>query len=43
MDKNQATINYLLTCEPIYNTPLYFNFANIKDNVNQFLTLILYQ
>lgn len=39
MDKNQATINYLLTCEPIYNTPLYFNFANIKDNVNQFLTL----
>lgn len=39
MDKNQALIDYILTCEPIYNSPLYFNFADVKNGVNQFLTL----
>ena len=39
MDKNQAVIDFLLTCEPIYNTPLYFNFAEAKNGINQLLTL----
>ena len=39
MDKNQAVIDYLLTCEDIYNSPLYFNLANIKNGVNQLLKL----
>ena len=37
-DKNQAMINYFLTCEPIFNSTLYFNFANIKDATKQFIT-----
>lgn len=39
MDKNKAVIDYLLTCKPIYNTPLYFNLANIKNGVTQLLKL----
>lgn len=39
MDKNQAVIDYLLTCEGIKNSPLYFNFINAKDGTKQFLTL----
>lgn len=39
MDKNQAVIDYLLTCDAIYNSPLYFNLANIKNGVNQLLKL----
>lgn len=39
VDKNQAIIDYLLTCEAIYNSPLYFNLANIKNGVNQLLKL----
>ena len=38
-DKNKAVIDYLLTCEPIYNTPIYFNLANIKNGVTQLLKL----
>lgn len=39
MDKNQAVIDYLLTCEDIQNSPLYFNFINAKDGTKQMLTL----
>ena len=38
VDKNQAIIDYFLTCEPIMNSTLYFNFANIKDATKQFIT-----
>lgn len=39
VDKNNAMIEYLLTCEPIKESQLYFNFANIKDAITQFVTL----
>lgn len=39
VDKNEAIIEYLLTCEDIANSTLYFNFANIKDSITQFITL----
>lgn len=39
MDKNQAVIDYLLTCEGIKNSPLYFNFINAKDGAKQLITL----
>lgn len=39
MDKNQAVINYLLTCPSIQNTPLYFNFINAKNDHTQFITV----
>lgn len=38
VDKNQAVINYIITCPTILNSPLYFNFINAKDNTNQFFT-----
>lgn len=38
VDKNQAMINYLITCPTILNSPLYFNFINAKNDTNQFLT-----
>jgi len=37
-DKNEAIIQYLLQCQQIQNSPLYFNFVNAKDNTNQILT-----
>lgn len=39
IDKNQAVIDYLITCPSILNSPLYFNFINAKDSTNQFLTV----
>ena len=39
MDKTQAIINYLITCQDIMNSPLYLNFVNAKNGVNQLLTL----
>ena len=39
MDKNQALINYLLTCEKIKNSSLYFNLASIKNGVTQLVPL----
>lgn len=39
VDKNEAIIEYLLTCEDIASSTLYFNFANIKDSITQFITL----
>jgi hypothetical protein len=38
VDKNKAVINYLLQCEDIYNSPLYFNLIDAKDNSIQMLT-----
>lgn len=38
VDKNQAVIDYLITCPQILNSPLYFNFINAKNDTNQFLT-----
>lgn len=38
IDKNQAVINYLITCEDIFNSPLYFNLIDAKDNTIQMLT-----
>ena len=35
MDKNQAIIDYLNTCPSIVNNPLFFNFANAKDENKQ--------
>lgn len=37
IDKNQAMINYIMTCPIIRDNPLYFNVANEKDNNNQLL------
>lgn len=31
-DKNQAIIDYLNQCDAVRNTPLFFNFANAKNN-----------
>ena len=39
LDKNNAIIQYLLTCDPIKESTLYFNFANAKDAIIQFITL----
>lgn len=39
VDKNSAMIEYLLTCQDIASSTLYFNFANIKDSITQFITL----
>lgn len=37
-DKNQAVIDYIITCPTILNSPLYFNFINAKDDTNQLFT-----
>lgn len=39
VDKNQAVIDFLITCPQIQNSPLYFNFTNAKDNNKQIITL----
>lgn len=38
VDKTQATIEYLLTCQGIQDSPLYFNFVNASDEDKQFAT-----
>lgn len=38
MDKNEAMIQYLLSCPTIQDNPLFFNFVNAKDNSNQIIT-----
>lgn len=37
-NKNQAVIDYIITCPTILNSPLYFNFINAKDDTNQLFT-----
>lgn len=39
VDKNQAIIEYLLTCPAILNSPLYFNFIQARDNNKQIVTM----
>lgn len=39
MDKNQVIIDYLIQCPQIKNNPLFFNFATIKDNNKQLVTV----
>lgn len=39
MDKNQAMIDYLITCPSIQNNPLFFNFITAKEDNKQFLTI----
>ena len=36
-DKNQAVIDYLKNCPQLSNNPLFFNFAEAKDNNKQIL------
>lgn len=35
VDKNQAVIDFLLTCPAIQDNPLFFNFLNAKDDNKQ--------
>lgn len=39
IDKNQAVIDYLLTCPSVLNSPLYFNFINAKNDNKQIVTM----
>lgn len=39
MDKTQSMIDYLLQCPAILNSPLYLNFVNAKNGVNQLIPL----
>ena len=39
VDKNQAIIDFLLTCPAIRNSPLYFQFINAKDDNKQIVTI----
>ena len=39
VDKNQAMIDFLITCPTIQANPLFFNFAKAKEDNNQFILL----
>lgn len=39
MDKNQAVIDFLLTCPSIANNPIFFNAIQAKDNTKEIITL----
>lgn len=39
VDKNQAVVDFLLTCPAIRDSYLYFNFTHAEDNNKQILTL----
>lgn len=39
MDKNQAVIDFLLTCPTISSNPLFFNFINAKDKSKQIIPI----
>ena len=39
MDKNQAMIDYLITCPAIKDTPLYFNFVEARNDSTQMITM----
>lgn len=39
IDKNQAIIDFLITCPSIKNSPLYFNFINASNNNKQLITV----
>ncbi len=38
VDKNQAMIDYLMTCKVIKDNPLFFNYVNAKNNNKQLIT-----
>ena len=38
VDKNKAVIAFLLQCQQIVNSPLYFNFIDAQDNDKQIIT-----
>ena len=38
VDKNKAVIDFLLTCDLIRNSSLYFNFVDAKDKSKEFVT-----
>lgn len=38
VDKNQAVIDFLLTCPAVRDSYLYFNFTNAEDNNKQIVT-----
>ena len=40
VDRNQAIIDYLSQCPYIYNSPLFFNFINAKNDNKQIVTVI---
>lgn len=39
VDKNQAVIDFLITCPQLRDNPLFFNFINAKDNNKQIVTI----
>lgn len=39
VDKNQAVIDFLLSCPQLASNPLFFNAINAKDNNKQIITL----
>ena len=39
VDKNQAVIDFLITCPQIQSNPLFFNFGNPKDNNAQLMAV----
>lgn len=39
IDKNQAIIDFLITCPSIQGSPLYFNFIHAEDNNKQLVTM----
>lgn len=39
MDKNQAIIDYLITCPKIQDNPLYFNFIHGNEDDKQIITM----
>ena len=39
IDKNQAIIDWLVTCPAITSNPLFFNFINAKDDNKQIITM----
>lgn len=39
VDKNQAIIDFLLTCPSIKDSALYFNFTNAEEDTKQIVTL----
>ena len=38
VDKNQAVIDFLMTCPYVRDNPMFFNFINAKDDNKQFVT-----
>lgn len=37
-DKHQAMLDYLFTCPSVSSNPMFFNFGEVRENSNQFIT-----